>query len=112
MKVGTKNMAIEHHTHKTKEAEEDGEFYKGLFFGVLIGAGLIWLLGSDTGKELLKNARKRIDEAISGEAPEGLDEEVSEADTQQSQSEEIPGTEAERSDWNPPTRIFKRFRLD
>jgi hypothetical protein len=45
----------------------EGHFYKGLFFGLLIEVGVIWLLNSDTGKEVVKKARRRIDEALAFE---------------------------------------------
>jgi hypothetical protein len=51
--------------HNNKDHE--GHFYKGLFFGLLLGIGVVWFLGSESGKEFVKKARKRIDEALSTE---------------------------------------------
>ena len=51
--------------HNNKDHE--GHFYKGLFFGLILGVGLIWFLNSDTGKDLVKQTRKRIDEALATE---------------------------------------------
>jgi hypothetical protein len=53
-----------HHNHS---GESEGHFYKGLFFGAILGVGLVWFFGTKSGKELIKTARKRIDEAISME---------------------------------------------
>ena len=57
-----------------------GEFYKGLFFGVLLGVGLIWFLGTkegeklkkelgEKGDEFLDKAKESIDQALSKEQP-------------------------------------------
>ena len=51
--------------HNNKDHE--GHFYKGLFFGLLLGIGVVWFLGSESGKEFVKKARKRIDEALATE---------------------------------------------
>ena len=69
---------------------DEGHFYKGLFFGLLIGVGLVWFLNSENGKELVRTARKKIDEALSFEpglegyeyedtSAEGLGEQAKEA---------------------------------
>ncbi|HEX7456691.1 MAG TPA: hypothetical protein VF303_04475 [Candidatus Nanoarchaeia archaeon] len=47
--------------------EHESHFYKGLFFGLLLGVGLVWFLNSEGGKELVKTARKKIDAALAGE---------------------------------------------
>jgi hypothetical protein len=51
--------------HNNKESE--GSFYKGLFFGLLLGIGVVWFLGSESGKEFVKKTRKRIDDALAAE---------------------------------------------
>ena len=54
----------------------DGGFYKGLFFGALLGIGLIWFLGTkegsrvkkelvEKGEEVLARAKETVDEALS-----------------------------------------------
>ncbi|OGY25478.1 MAG: hypothetical protein A2Z11_03555 [Candidatus Woykebacteria bacterium RBG_16_43_9] len=50
-----------------KEKEHEGHFYKGLFFGLLIGVGVIWFINSEGGKDLVKKARKRLDETLNFE---------------------------------------------
>ena len=47
--------------------DSEGNFYKGLFFGALIGVGLVAFLNTKTGKEVVKNVRKRVDEAFETE---------------------------------------------
>lgn len=60
--------------------ESEGHFYKGLFFGVVVGVGLSLFLNSDTGKELVKKARKKIDEELAEEPIPPDYEEVSKKD--------------------------------
>ncbi len=52
---------------KYEENNQEGHFYKGLFFGLLIGVGLVWFLNSESGKEIVKKARKKLDEALAEE---------------------------------------------
>ena len=87
------------HNHS---GESEGHFYKGLFFGVILGVGLVWFFGTKSGKELIKTARKRIDEAISME-PGMEDYEEEEA------SEPLtPDVEPESTFSAKPRRLFKR----
>ena len=83
-------------------SESEGHFYKGLFFGVILGVGLIRFLGSKTGKELIKTARKRIDEAISMEPgiEDYEEEEASESPT--------PDVEPESTFSAKPRKFFKK----
>lgn len=48
-------------------SNHEEHFYKGLFFGLLVGVGLVWLLNSEGGKELIKTARKKIDKTLAAE---------------------------------------------
>ncbi|MEX0616192.1 MAG: hypothetical protein WD231_00090 [Candidatus Woykebacteria bacterium] len=56
--------------------DREGDFYKGLFFGLLLGVGLVWFLGTkegekikkqlaDKGEEFVDRARESIDKALS-----------------------------------------------
>ena len=76
---------------------DEGHLYKGLFFGVLIGAGLIWFLNSENGKELVRTARKKIDEALSFEpGMEGYEYEDTSAEGLDEQSKESAATTPHR----------------
>ena len=88
--------------HARNNNENEGHFYKGLFFGVLIGVGLIWFLNSETGRRFVKTARKRMDEALSTEP--GLEDYEEEA--------EVTNSEPESSTFNtpPPHRFFRKSR--
>ena len=70
--------------------------------GVVLGVGLIRFLGSKTGKELIKTARKRIDEAISMEP--GI-EDYEEEETSESP---IPDVEPESTFSAKPRKFFKK----
>lgn len=82
--------------------DQEGHFYKGLFFGLILGVGLIWFLNSDTGKDLVKQTRKKIDEALSTDpGMEDYDEEGVE------ETAEVEG--AAKSDSSlSPKRFFKK----
>ena len=72
--------------------------------------GLVWLIGSNTGKELIGNTRRKINEAVSGRRDESYSEEDAAADAvieESSQPQEERFIIA-----NAPGRIFKRFRLE
>ena len=65
--------------------DSEANFYKGLVFGALIGAGLTLFLSTDAGRDTVRNFRKRIDELLEGDkaaedyeevAPENLNGEV------------------------------------
>ena len=80
--------------------ESDDNLYKGLFLGLLLGVGLVWFLGTPSGKDMVKVARKRIDELLSAEPGlEVVDEESLE-----------PGLETETSSVNllKPRRFFSK----
>lgn len=88
-------------TEKRNSSEHEGHFYKGLFFGVLVGVGLIWFLQSDSGKRLVKKARNRLDEALSFEpGMEDFEEEMAE-DPSVSTSVKKPSSNSSR-------RFFKK----
>ena len=70
--------------------DNEGNFYKGLVFGALIGAGLTLFLSTDAGRDTVRNFRKRIDEVLEGDkvvedyeevAPENLNGEVPKSST-------------------------------
>lgn len=84
------------------DSENHDHFYKGLFFGLAIGVGLAWFLGSETGKGLIKTARKRIDETLSAEpgVEDYEEEEASEPLT--------PDVQPESTFSAKPQRLFKR----
>jgi len=44
--------------------DSEGNFYKGLVFGALIGAGLTLFLSTDAGRDIVRNFRKRVDEVL------------------------------------------------
>jgi len=50
--------------NNTNPKEHEGHFYKGLFFGLLLGIGTVWFLNSDGGKDLVKKARNKVDDAL------------------------------------------------
>ncbi|MEX0622159.1 MAG: hypothetical protein WD187_04210 [Candidatus Woykebacteria bacterium] len=54
-------------TGQNTKNEHEGHFYKGLFFGLLIGVGMIWFLNSEGGKDIVRRARNKIDEALTFE---------------------------------------------
>lgn len=95
---------MENHNHKATSETQD-HFYKGLFFGLFLGVGLIWFLGTNSGKEFIKTARKRIDEVLSGEP--GM-EDFEEEETSESSTPEV---EPESTFSPKPRRVFKK-RLD
>lgn len=51
-------------TNNPEHQDQEGHFYKGLFFGLLIGIGTVWFINSEGGKDLVKKARNKIDEAL------------------------------------------------
>ena len=51
-------------TNNSHHKEHEGHFYKGLFFGLLIGIGTVWFLNSEGGKNLVKKTRDKVDEAL------------------------------------------------
>lgn len=87
---------MENHNHEPKN-EHEGYFYKGLFFGLLIGVGLVWFLNSEGGKELVKTARKKIDATLAGEpGMEEYDYEVEESDVADQGPKTKPTSEPRR----------------
>jgi len=61
------------HNHE----DEDGNFYKGLFFGTLLGVGLLWFLGTKEGKKLKKQITEKGEDFIEM-AQENIDQVLSE----------------------------------
>jgi len=84
-----------------KHSENEGNFYKGLFFGLLIGVGMVWLLNSEGGKELVKTARKKIDEALTVE-PGMEDYDIGDLETPE------PEQKARASASGEPRRFFQK----
>ncbi|OGY28229.1 MAG: hypothetical protein A2Z42_03725 [Candidatus Woykebacteria bacterium RBG_19FT_COMBO_43_10] len=86
--------------NKYEENNQEGHFYKGLFFGLLIGVGLVWFLNSESGKEIVKKTRRRIDEALAQE-PETADYEF--------EDEEVgPVEETKAKSSSNPRRFFQK----
>ena len=57
--------------------DEDGKFYKGLFFGALIGVGLVWFLGTKEGEKIKKQITEKGEEFVD-KAQENIDSALSE----------------------------------
>lgn len=75
--------------------DHEAHFYKGLFFGLILGIGLIWFLNSDTGKDLVKRTRKRIDETLASEP--GMEDYEEEENSAESESEsKAPASKSHR----------------
>ena len=86
--------------NKYEESNQEGHFYKGLFFGLLIGVGLIWFLNSEGGKEIVKKARKKLDEALA--------EEPAAADYEFEDEEVGPVEETKVKSSSKPHRFFQK----
>ena len=84
------------------DSENHGHFCKGLFFGLAVGVGLAWFLGSETGKGFIKTARKRIDEALSAEPGVGDYEE------EDASVSSAPDAEPESTFSAKPHKFFKK----
>lgn len=56
---------------------DDGKFFKGLFFGALLGVGLIWFLGTKEGKKIKKQVTEKGEEFVQ-KAQENIDAALSE----------------------------------
>jgi len=80
--------------------ENEGSFYKGLFFGLLLGVGLIWFMGTPTGKEFVKRARKRIDETLA--VGPGME------DYEEGETSAAPEPEPKSTASSPPRRFFRK----
>jgi hypothetical protein len=89
--------------------EEEG-IYKGLFFGILLGIGLVYLLNSKTGKEMIQSAKEKIDEVLSEEPTESGYEEVADENTTDAPDTiENPEVQKEKpSSEEPPPRFFNK----
>jgi len=84
-------------TNHNSKNEHEGHFYKGLFFGLLIGAGMAWFLNSESGKELVKTARKKVDEALAAEPGlEDYDEDMVEPPQSKAESNPTQGKTSRR----------------
>ena len=88
-------------TDQNTKNEHEGHFYKGLFFGLLIGVGVIWFLNSEGGKEIVKTARRKIDEALAEEPGAAADYEFE--DEEVGSSEETTAKSASN-----PRRFFQK----
>ena len=86
--------------NKYEENNQEGHFYKGLFFGLLIGVGLVWFLNSEGGREIVKKARKKIDEALAQEP--GM------ADYEFEEEEVGPVEETKAKSSSNPRRFFQK----
>lgn len=92
--------------------EEEG-IYKGLFFGILLGVGLVYFLNSKTGKEMIQKAKEKVNEVLSEEMEEGgyeevADDNVTEAPTEQSMPEHPEEQKEKTESEEPPPRFFNK----
>lgn len=64
-------MAEDNHNHN------ENNFYKGLFYGVVLGLGLVWFLGTKEGKKVKEELLNKSEEFInqSGQRLENLADE-------------------------------------
>ncbi len=64
-------MAEYNHNHN------ENNFYKGLFYGVVLGLGLVWFLGTKEGKKVKEELLSKGEEFInqSGQRLENLSDE-------------------------------------
>ena len=85
-----------------QEGSDDGNFYKGLFFGVLLGVGLIWFLGTKEGEKLKKELGEKGDEFLD-KAKESIDKALSEGFIEGEGFQE-QNTDAPQS---PPNQFFE-----
>lgn len=94
---------------------ESGKFSTGFILGLLLGGGLVFLLGTRTGKNLLK--------IISEQGLEGISDLLEEYDLEDSEEEENESLQAEETTdqkineasngqkkETPKKRFFKRFK--
>ncbi|OGY26088.1 MAG: hypothetical protein A2134_03035 [Candidatus Woykebacteria bacterium RBG_16_39_9b] len=51
-------MVSNNNNHETNESH----FYKGLFFGLLLGIGAVWFMRTETGKKLKDKLQKQGDD--------------------------------------------------
>jgi hypothetical protein len=70
------------HTHPEKEKNREADsLLKGIITGAILGAGILWLLGSDNGKKLKKDLEEEAKDLLDKfSEKEELDEEVAEED--------------------------------
>ncbi len=47
------------------ENNHEGHFYKGLFFGLLLGVGVVVFSQTEKGKKFIKQAKTSVDETLS-----------------------------------------------
>lgn len=81
---------------------EDGNFYKGLFFGLLLGVGLVWFLGTKEGKKLKEQLSEKGEEFVE-KAKESIDKSLSEGFVEDEQTETAEHPAEESS----PNRYFE-----
>ena len=87
--------------NKYEENNQEGHFYKGLFFGLLVGVGLVWFLNSEGGKEIVKKTRRKIDAALAEEPGAVADYEF--------EDEEVgPVEETKAKSASKPRRFFQK----
>ena len=79
--------------------DSEGDFYKGLVFGALIGAGLTLFLSTDAGRDIARNLRKKVDEVLEGDAVAEDYEEVRDEDL----NGEVPKS-------STPRRFFRKSK--
>lgn len=70
-----KGVAMNHNAQFNNQ--EEGNFYKGLFFGVLLGVGLVWFLGTKEGKKLKEQLSEKSEEFVE-RGKESIDKALSE----------------------------------
>ncbi len=82
--------------HSDRENGREGKFYKGLFYGLMLGVGLVWFLGTKEGKKLkeqlsdkgegfIEKAKETVDKNLAENFVED-DQGISEENTKESKS--------------------------
>lgn len=83
--------------------DEDGKFYKGLFYGALLGIGLVWFLGTKEGKKIKKQITEKGEEFVE-KAQENIDAALSEGFVE---NEGLGVGETTQDSEDPPKRYFE-----
>lgn len=88
--------------HNDREHDVDGKFYKGLFYGLMLGVGLVWFLGTKEGKKIKEQLTDKGEDFID-KAKETIDKNLSEDFVEDDQNTSVESTKESAS---PPHRFF------